>query len=113
MDFEYAMLPQMNLSPQQQETLMDAFLESDPIAGFHSGRIIDISGGGIRFISDHPMDENSFLRLRLHLEFDYGNEDLCETQVKILEDFSKENKWFRIFLLEYYTSLYKLINKKL
>ena len=77
MDFEYAMLPQMNLSPQQQETFMDAFLESDPIAGFHSGRIIDISGGGIRFISDHPMDENSFLRLRLHLEFDYGNEDLC------------------------------------
>ncbi len=77
LDFEYSLLPQMNLSPTQQETLMDAFLESDQMAGFHSGRILDISGGGIRFLSDHPMDPESFLRIRLHLEFDYGVEDLC------------------------------------
>ena len=104
LDFEYALLPQINLSPAQQETLMDAFLESDQMAGFHNGRILDISGGGIRFISDHPMDPESFLRIRLHLEFDYGMEDLCVigkllscTKCKDLNDcFENRVEYFRI-----------------
>lgn len=104
LDFEYALLPQINLSLAQQETIMDAFLESEQIAGFHSGRSLDISGGGIRFISDHPMDPEAFLRLRLHLEFDYGIEDLCmigkllsSTKCKDVNDrFENRIEFFRI-----------------
>lgn len=104
MDFEYALLPQMNLSPEQHQILMDAYKESEPIAGFHKGRILDISGGGIRFISDHVMEADSFLRIRLFLEFDYGIEELCVigrllSSVKnkdIVDTFDNRIEFFRL-----------------
>ena len=77
MEFEYAMLPQLNLSPEQNKVLLDACTKSTEYTGFHNGTVLDISGGGLRFISDHLLEYESFLRIHLQLEFDYGPEEMC------------------------------------
>ena len=76
-DFEYAVLPQFDLEPEQNKVLVEAFNASDEYTGFHEGTILDMSGGGLRFVSNHPLESESFLRLHLQLEFDYGIEDFC------------------------------------
>lgn len=86
MEFEYAMLPQLNLSPEQNKVLMDACTKSTEYTGFHSGTVLDISGGGLRFISDHLLEQESFLRIHLQLEFDYGTDDMCLIGKVLLSD---------------------------
>lgn len=86
MEFEYALLPQLNLSPEQNKILMEACIKSTEYTGFHSGTVLDISGGGVRFVSDHFLEPDSFLRIHLQLEFDYGTEDICLIGKVLLSD---------------------------
>jgi len=86
MEFEYALLPQLNLSPEQNKILMEACIKATEYTGFHSGTVLDISGGGIRFVSDYFLEPDSFLRIHLQLEFDYGTEDICLIGKVLLSD---------------------------
>ncbi len=55
-----------------------------------SGIAVDISGGGIRFVSKHPMDQNSYVLLHLHLESKSVDQDVW-VKGRVLQEKMLEN----------------------